>query len=62
MLTEANYTKIIRTILEVFKRPLEDPDIIGGELLNQVSSLSQVSLILILTLEGLIREKTNSVT
>jgi len=36
VLTEANYTKIIRTMLEVFKKPLEDPDIIGGELLNQV--------------------------
>jgi protein ECT2 len=33
--TEANYTAILRTILDVFKKSLEDPNLIGGQLLNQ---------------------------
>ena len=32
--TETNYVNILRTILEVFKKPLEDPNQAGGELLN----------------------------
>jgi hypothetical protein len=33
--TEANYTAILKTILDVFKKNLEDPNIIGGQILNQ---------------------------
>ena len=33
--TEANYTAILKTILDVFKKNLEDPNLIGGQLLNQ---------------------------
>lgn len=32
--TETNYVNILRTILDVFKKPLEDPNLAGGELLN----------------------------
>jgi hypothetical protein len=35
--TEANYTAILRTILEVFKKNLEDPNLIGGQLLDQMA-------------------------
>ena len=34
MQTETNYVNILRTILDVFKKPLEDPNLAGGELLN----------------------------
>ena len=33
--TETNYVNILKTILDVFKKPLEDPNLVGGELLNQ---------------------------
>jgi len=32
--TETNYVNILKTILDVFKKPLEDPNQAGGELLN----------------------------
>ena len=33
--TEANYTAILKTILDVFKKNLDDPNLKGGQLLNQ---------------------------
>uniref|UniRef100_A0A0K2SYG9 Protein ECT2like [Megachile rotundata] n=1 Tax=Lepeophtheirus salmonis TaxID=72036 RepID=A0A0K2SYG9_LEPSM len=32
--TESNYVNILKTIIEVFKKPLEDPDKIEGQFLN----------------------------
>ena len=33
--TETNFVSVLKTILHVFKRPLDDPNQIGGQLLNQ---------------------------
>ena len=33
--TETNFVNVLKTILEVFKKPLDDPNQIGGQLLNQ---------------------------
>ena len=33
--TETNFVNVLRSILHVFKRPLEEPDHKGGQLLNQ---------------------------
>ncbi len=33
--TETNFVNVVKTILEVFKKPLDDPNQIGGQLLNQ---------------------------
>lgn len=33
--TETNFVNVLKTILHVFKRPLDDPNPIGGQLLNQ---------------------------
>ena len=33
--TETNFVNVLRTILHVFKKPLDDPNPIGGQLLNQ---------------------------
>lgn len=33
--TETNYVNILQIILDVFKKPLEDPKMIGGQLVNQ---------------------------
>ena len=33
--TETNFVNVLKTILHVFKRPLDDPNQIGGQLLNQ---------------------------
>ena len=33
--TETNFITVLKTILQVFKKPLDDPNQIGGPLLNQ---------------------------